>query len=163
MSFRDLDVLLDADGAPSKKSWTPRPAILVVDDDPTIRKSLLALLRDRYDVILCGSAKEGVDSVHDEVCVAIIDVKMGRRDGFWVCNEIRRRYPDLPVVFYSAYQDVKDPYDIINEHRPFAYITKDGDMKRLLGAVYTAVSLYTKILEGKRLIELHRANRDRRG
>ncbi len=163
MSFRDLDVLLDAEGASAKNSRLPRPSILVVDDDPTIRKSLLAVLKDRYDVILCASAKEGVDAVHGEVCVAILDVKMGKRDGFWVCNEIRRKHPDIPVIFYSAYQDVKDPYDIINEHRPFAYITKDGDIKRLLGAVDTAVSLYTKILEGKKLIEMHRASRDRRG
>lgn len=159
MPFKKLDALLEAEGARLGKSDSPRPHVLVVDDDPTIRKSLEALLKARYEVVLCASAKEGVAAAHDRVCAAILDVKMGKFDGFWACNEIRRKFPDLPVIFYSAYQDAKDPYDIINEHRPFGYITKDGDVARLLQAVETAVSLHQKLLEGRALLESYRKSR----
>jgi DNA-binding NtrC family response regulator len=160
MSFKELNDLVEEEGAPRREERPARPPVLVVDDDPTIRKSLTTLLRDRYEVIPCASAKEGVSAVHEGVCVAILDVKMGRYDGFWACQEIHRNHPDIPVIFYSAYQDAKDPYDIINNHRPFAYITKDGDVTPLLNAVERAVRLALIIQNGKKLIDSHRKRRE---
>jgi DNA-binding NtrC family response regulator len=162
MSFKEIDAFLETEGAPSKALEAQRPPILVVDDDPTMRVSLAALLQKRYQVLLCASAKDGVAAITEDVCAIILDVKMGKHDGFWACNEIRKTYPDIPVIFYSAYQDAKDPYQIINEHRPFGYITKSGDTKRLLDAVDLAVNLYTKILEGKKLLESHKKSRHQR-
>ena len=159
MSFKDLDAFLEAEGAPSKRQEVERRHILIVDDDPTVRVSLTALLQKRYQLILCTSAREGVDEIHDEVYTAILDVKMGKHDGFWVCNQIRKKYPDLPIIFYSAYQDAKDPYEIINEHRPFGYIPKSGDTKRLLDAVDLAIGFYTRLVEGKKLLDRYKQYR----
>lgn len=163
MSFKELNALLEEEGASDTQPRAARPPVLVVDDDPTIRKSLTKLLRDRYEVIACASAKEGVSAAHEGICVAILDVKMGRYDGFWACDEIRRKHPDIQVIFYSAYQDAKDPYDIINQHRPFGYITKDGDVTRLLNAVHMAVRLSLIVQEGKKLISSHRQGREEEG
>ncbi|HLL02347.1 MAG TPA: response regulator transcription factor [Myxococcaceae bacterium] len=151
MSFNELDELLAAD-VPSGPSTEPLPLILVVDDDATMRKSLQTVLSSRYRVIVSASAREGVDAVTEEVCAAILDVKMKGYDGFWACNEIRKTHPDLPIIFYSAYQDLKDPYAIINEHRPFGYFTKDGSTSRLLESVDIAVRLYKITLDNKRLV-----------
>jgi CheY-like chemotaxis protein len=159
MSFDDIDAFLEAEGAPARAVEVERPHILVVDDDPTIRVSLLHVLQKNYRPIVCASASEGVAAVNDDVCAAILDVKMGRFDGFWACDQIRKKYPDLPVIFYSAYQDAKDPYDIINQNRPFGYITKIGDTKPLLDAVDLAVCFYTRFLEGKRLLDRYRQHR----
>ncbi|WP_437314946.1 response regulator [Sorangium sp. So ce385] len=156
MSFKDFDALLVREGALPSPETAARPKVLVVDDDPTIRKSLRGVLDAWYDVTVCASAKEGRDAVEDDTCAVVLDVKMGKHDGFWACDEIRRKHPDVPVIFYSAYQDAKDPYDIINHHRPFGYITKSGDIACLLGAIRTAVDFYGKVLEGRRLIEQHR-------
>jgi DNA-binding NtrC family response regulator len=161
MSFKELGTLLEGDGAARKPGQNERPQILIVDDDITIRESLFAVMRDQYNPIVCASAKEGVAAIHEDVCAVILDVKMGKYDGFWACDEIRKRYPDVPVIFYSAYQDAKDPYNIINEHRPFGYITKDGNIKRLLTAVETAVRLYTIMITNRKLIESYRNSRDR--
>ena len=163
MSFKDIDAFLETEGAPVGRVEAERPHILVVDDDPTIRVSLAALLQKRYQLILCASAKEGVDAVTENVCTAILDIKMGKHDGFWACNQIRNKYPDLPVIFYSAYQDAKDPYDVINEHRPFGYITKSGDTKRLVKAVDMAVGFYCRFLEGKKLLDSYKQHRHKGG
>jgi DNA-binding NtrC family response regulator len=159
MSFKDIDAFLEAEGAPSKGMEVVRPHVLVVDDDPTIRVSLSVVLQRSYQLILCASAREGVAAVNDDVCAAILDVKMAKHDGFWTCKQIRQKYPDLPVIFYSAYQDAKDPYDIINEHRPFGYITKGSDTKRLLEAVDMAVSFYTTFFAGKMLLDRYKQHR----
>lgn len=156
MSFKSFNALLDGDGALVAAPSAPQPHVVVVDDDAAIRKSLSGLLGALYQVTTCASAREGIDAVHDETCAVILDVKMGRHDGFWACDQIRRKCSDVPVIFYSAYQDAKDPYDIINEHRPFGYITKSGEIQRLLDAVEAAVGLHLRILEGRRMIERYR-------
>lgn len=146
--------MLAEDGdVPDDGEIAARPLIVVVDDDTIMRKSLQTLLRDRYRVIACASAKEGVIAVDDEVCVVILDVRMKGYDGFWACDEIRKKHPDIPVVFYSAYHDLKDPLRIINEHRPFGYIMKDGDAGKLLETVEIAVRLYKMTLDNRKLVE----------
>lgn len=163
MSYADINAFLEAEGAPTKRANEERPFVLIVDDDPTIRAALTTVLKKRYQLSLCASAAEGVKAVNDDICVAILDVKMGKHDGFWACNQIRKNYPDLPVIFYSAYQDAKDPYDVINEHRPFGYITKNGDMKRLVEAIDLAVDFYSRFLQGKRLLENFKKHRQKDG
>lgn len=163
MSFTELDELL-AEDVPFGSSEAQLPLIVVVDDDASMRKSLQAVLSPRYQVILAATAREGVAAITGEVCAVILDVKMKGYDGFWACNEIRRTHPDLPIIFYSAYQDLKDPYDVINEHRPFGYITKDGSTGRLMESVDIAVRLYKMTLDNKKLVaRMEKELRQRRG
>jgi len=155
VTFDKLDSLL-AQRAPQsqrKPAVGSRPQVLVVDDDAGIRSSLSMLLGDKYDVQLSVSAVDALRMVHDDICCVVLDVKMKGQDGFWACDRIRDRYPHLPVIFYSAFQDAKDPYRIINEHRPFAYLTKGGNPKELVNALEVAVRLYSLLLQSKRLTQ----------
>jgi CheY-like chemotaxis protein len=158
VAFNKLDALLGSRGKPSPEATrkaAARPAILVVDDDEGMRASLGLLLGDLYELTLCASGPEGVAAMHDDVCAVILDVKMKGQDGFWACDRIREKHPDVPVIFYSAYQDAKDPYRIINEHRPFAYLPKGSDASRLLKTIEHAVKLYSIALRSRRLLEAH--------
>ena len=153
MSFKELDDLLDEDApSPQAAVEATRPTIVVVDDDEAVRRSLNALFRKRYQVLLCATADEGVAAVNEEVCAVILDVKMQGHDGFWACSELRKAWPEVPVIFYSAYQDLKDPYEIINEHRPFGYLTKDGDHAQLVRSVDMAVRLHQITVHNKKLV-----------
>ena len=129
-----------------------RPSILVIDDDASVRDALHFVLKDRYDVTLCASAEEGLAALTDDVYVVILDVKLKGKDGFWTCAEIQKRQADVPIIFYSAYQKLKDPYDIINEHRPFGYIVKGGELSTLLDRIEMAVQLRRIVMENRRLI-----------
>lgn len=149
-SFRDTDYLLSQgqDEADPEKHYS----VVVIDDDVTIRDSLAFLLSDQYDVSTYGSAKEGVTAITEDVCAVVLDVKMPGHDGFWACNEIRKRVPNMPVIFYSAYQNLKDPYAIINDHRPFGYVAKGDDVQRLLDMLKAAVELQSMIVANQRLL-----------
>ncbi|HYO68262.1 MAG TPA: response regulator [Archangium sp.] len=164
MAFDDFDALLQEDGARETPTTSEKPRVVIIDDDPGIRRSLALLLSDSYQVRLYASALEGVTEVDDEVCAVILDIKMKGHDGFWACNEIRKTQPDMPVIFYSAYQDVKDPYEVINEHRPFGYLSKDSGVRRLLDTLETAVRLRKLAMENRKQLEALKSQRSpRRG
>lgn len=153
MTFSKFDSLLGQRDPQSQRKGatiTQRPVILIVDDDPAIRTSLSVMLGGRYEVLLASSAMDGLRALRDDICAVILDVKMKGENGFWACDRMRERYPLLPIIFYSAFQDVKDPYKIINEHRPFAYLTKGGDPKDLLDALELAVRLYSLVLQSRK-------------
>ena len=151
MSFDEFDSLVN-----KPQGSQPPPAkhpIVVIDDDESIRDNLALLLGDRYRVTLCASAKEGLNAVDEDVCAVIVDIKMPRQDGFWACAYIRKKVPDVPIIFYSAYHDVKDPYSIINEFRPFGYVDKGDDIQKLVDILNVAVQLQAIIIFNRRLIQ----------
>jgi DNA-binding NtrC family response regulator len=152
MPIQELEELLQQVVA-SQRQQVERPRIVVVDDDLNMRRSLETLLSDTYLVALASSATEGVAAMDEQTCAVVLDIKMKGYDGFWACTEIRKRYPDVPIIFYSAWQDLKDPYQIINEHRPFGYLTKDGDTVRLLDMLEAAVRIHRVTLYNKKLVE----------
>jgi DNA-binding NtrC family response regulator len=158
MPFRDFDEMLEKD-IPSRREVEARPLVVVVDDDEMVRRSLRTVLSARYELRLCASAADGLAAINDDVSAVILDVKMQGQDGFWACMQIRKRYPDLPVIFYSAYQDIKNPYDIINELHPYGYVIKDGNTRKLLDLVEGATRLSATRRENKRAVESVRAGR----
>ncbi len=154
MTSQSLNALLEEDADDAQAlAMEARAPIVVVEDDATVRRALELLLGERYQVTLCGSGQEGVAAVGPDTCAVVLDVRMKGYDGFWAYDEIRKRHPDVPVIFYSAFQDAKDPYRIINEHHPFGHVTKDGDSRELLEMLEVAVRLHRMTLDNKRLVE----------
>lgn len=161
MSFKKLDLLLrsgpGAPGAQAPVADEPAaddeslPLVLVIDDDMSVRRALQALLSPTYRLRMHATATEGVAAFGSDVTAVVLDVKMKGRDGFWAADEIRKREPLVPIIFFSAFQDAKNPYDIINEHRPFAYVMKDGDPGRLLSSLGNATSHYRMVQVSRRL------------
>jgi two-component system nitrate/nitrite response regulator NarL len=82
--------------------------VLVVDDDPTFRRMLVAALEDEGFVIL-GAATDGLEGValaHALRPDAImLDVRMPGLDGLAAGRRIRLNDPDVRIVFLSAYDD----------------------------------------------------------
>jgi DNA-binding NtrC family response regulator len=156
MSLKDLERMIRSDEGDA----SGRPTIVVVDDDELVRSSLETVLQDRYDVRTCSNGLEGVRTVDDDTSCVILDVRMPTHDGFWVCKHLRRRAPDVPIIFYSAHQDVKDPYEVINEYHPYGYVVKGDSLAALLSLVASAVRHSERLREGRRTIERLREARE---
>ena len=80
-----------------------RSHILIVDDDPDIRKVLYMLLRDEYEV---AEASDGAAAVryieaHPETDLVVLDVMMPGMDGFEACDRIRA-LSNVPILFLTA-------------------------------------------------------------
>lgn len=135
------------------KDRPERHPIVVIDDDKASRESLEFILGDEYDITTCASAKAGIEAIHEDVCAVILDVRMPEQDGFSACSQIRQKVADIPVIFYSAYQSAKDPYEIINDHRPFAYVVKGEDLQKLVKLVGMAVKIQAMNVYNRKLIQ----------
>jgi len=126
--------------------------ILIIDDDASIREALVFALRRTYKVILAQNAIAGVRAMSAEVSAVVLDIKMEGPDGFWACDQIQKSFPHTPIIFHSAYQDLKDPYEVINQHRPFAYIIK-GHPEQLFEAIGRAITLHDRLQDYRDVLD----------
>jgi twitching motility two-component system response regulator PilG len=78
--------------------------VLIVDDSPTIRKIVeVTLKREGYRVNACDSAMKALASITDEPPdLVLLDVMLPVMDGYKVCQLIKKRYRDLPVIMLSS-------------------------------------------------------------
>ena len=118
--------------------------LLFVDDDPLSREGFKIAFGKKYNCILCENAAKAEDEMDSDISVAIIDIRMAGKNGFDLCNTIKKDYPDLPVIFYSGYPEDKHPIDVINEHQPFAFVTKGGDLNLLENAIIKAQEFHQR-------------------
>jgi two-component system sensor histidine kinase RpfC len=75
----------------------PRPAILVIDDEPTIRKTVGRLLeRAGYRVRTAATGDEAMELVrHEHFDAAICDLHIPGMSGATLCEQIWLAAPDL--------------------------------------------------------------------
>ncbi len=80
-----------------------RSLILIVDDDPDIRKVLSLLLQDKYAIAQAGNGKAAVAWIaeHPETDLVVLDVMMPGMDGFETCDRIRV-LSNVPILFLTA-------------------------------------------------------------
>lgn len=78
--------------------------ILVVDDDPFIRQLVkLALRNDGLRVIESAHGMEALELLErTKVDMVILDIMMPVMDGWELCSELRRRFPELPLLMVTA-------------------------------------------------------------
>jgi len=117
-----------------------KPLILVVDDDLRIRQGLKLNLQKAYRVQLCANGEEGIHAVNQDVALMILDIKMPGKNGLQVYEDVKTKFPALPIIFYSAYQSVLEGAELNRKYKPFNYIDKSADVQELLESVKRAVS-----------------------
>jgi DNA-binding NtrC family response regulator len=105
--------------------------VLVVDDEPGVRESLRMVLKEGYDPLTVGSAQEALDMLTvSPVDVVLLDIVMPGVDGMQLLEELRSRFPQLPVVMLTATKTVKTAVGAMKAGA-FDYITKPFDVDEL--------------------------------
>jgi two-component system response regulator MprA len=84
--------------------------ILVVDDEPAVRRALeRALKLDSYDVELAADGREALDLLSEHPPDAVIlDVMMPGLDGLEVCRRIRAAGDRTPILMLTARDAIDD-------------------------------------------------------
>ena len=87
------------------------PSVLIVDDEPNIRRMVGALLASEgYEVREAPDGARGVAlATESEPDLALVDLMMpGELDGMAVLTALRERVPDVPVVMMSGRAGLSD-------------------------------------------------------
>lgn len=154
MSFSELNKMLGEDiGVGDTKPLSEKHLIMVVDDDYFLLNILKELLSQYYDLVLCKNGAEAVQKITTFVHTVILDIKMSNKDGFETFLEIKNKSSNVPIIFHSAFQNLKNPYEIMNNYKPFAYLRKGVSQNELLDTVASAVDYYKKILHNEILVK----------
>ena len=84
--------------------------ILVVDDDTSIRESLVrALQLEKYEVSAASDGARGLDAVKNEQPDAIVlDVMMPTIDGITMCRVLRSEKNRVPILMLTARTETSD-------------------------------------------------------
>ena len=102
--------------------------VLIVDDEPNLRKILAAqLARDGYDVMTAADGEEGLAMLREHhIDLVVTDLKMPKIDGMELLRLALREDPDLPIVMITAHGTVDTAVEAL-KLGAFDYLTKPFD------------------------------------
>lgn len=119
-----------------------KPSILIVDDDPVIRRLLQVNFRlEGYEVETAALGQESIELARSSrPDVIVLDVMMPGMDGWEVCRKMREEpsLADVPIVFLSAKSQDQNREDSA-ELGIAAYVTKPFDPSELVTIVEQAL------------------------
>ena len=115
--------------------------ILIVDDEPSIRKVLSAHLRKAgYEVETAEDGAAGISRLQDDLFHAVVtDLEMPMVDGMGLLTWVTENQPGLPVVMITAHGTVDTAVEAI-KRGAFDYITKPFDRDELHAVLSKAIA-----------------------
>jgi len=83
--------------------------IMVVDDNPAIRRILRNILEFNHDWVVCGEGVDGRDGVEKAKALSpdliVLDVSMPVMNGLDAARVLHQIMPDVPLILCSLHTD----------------------------------------------------------
>lgn len=127
--------------------------VLLVDDEENILRSLKRQLTElEYGIEIVPSGPLGLELLDEkEIAVIISDQRMPGMSGTQFLSLAKQKQPDTIRMLLTAYSDLKDTVDAINQGEIYKYLSKPWEEGVLKRTVAEAVERYALIRENKRL------------
>jgi two-component system, cell cycle sensor histidine kinase and response regulator CckA len=124
---------------PAALSAVPQGMIVVVEDQPEVRRYVVTVLRSRgFKVVEAENVREALrlcNEHSDEVRLVVTDVIMPEASGRQLVDQLAVWQPRIKALFMSGYTD-----DVIVQHRVFA------DLANFIQKPFTPGELISKVL-----------------
>jgi len=110
--------------------------ILVVDDDPSIRKVLTAILEEKgYTVETAGNGREAIRRSKTRFYnLALIDIRLPDMEGVKLLTEMKETKPKMAKVIITGYPSLQNAVEALNKGAD-AYIIKPLDIDKTLATI----------------------------
>ena len=91
------------------RGGTARKTILIVDDHPTLRRGLAALIDSEPDLAVCGEAATCPEALaaipKSRPDLVIVDLALGEGDGLDLVKEMLKRHAEIPALVLSMHDE----------------------------------------------------------
>ena len=119
--------------------------VLVVDDDPTQRRLLEAVVsRQGYDVEIAKGGEDAIAFMQSDkaasVDLILLDLVMPDVDGFEVLQQVKSRRPDLPTIVLTAQSGIEIIVKVMQAGAA-DFIPKPASPERLLVSMGNALKM----------------------
>jgi DNA-binding NarL/FixJ family response regulator len=115
--------------------------VLVAEDDSTLRRSLVELLRLEPDLSVVSEVPDGQQALAEAMIVRpdvlLMDIEMPRKNGIDATREIRAKLPEAQVVILTKFGDDENVFAAIKAGA-VGYVLKDAGLDAIAGAVRAA-------------------------
>src|SRR5215213_4766355 len=133
-------------------------AILIIDDEKSIRKTLTEILSyEGYKIDEASDGEEGLKKFKEKIYdLVLCDIKMPKLDGIEFLEKAKQVNPDVPIIIISGHGNIETAVEAVKKGA-FDFIQKPPDLNRLLITIRNAMERNSLVNETKSL--RRRANR----
>ncbi|WP_431689281.1 EAL domain-containing protein [Hahella sp. NBU794] len=123
-----------------------RGAVLVVDDDANILRSIKRILRDEaYEVLVASNTEDAYEVLaRREVAVIVSDLQMPGESGVQFFSKIKTMHPRSLRILLTGHGSSESLERAINQGEIYRYISKPWDNTHLLDTLSAAFKQYEK-------------------
>ncbi len=140
--------------SPAAPAPTPRPRVLVVDDERHQRDILQMILdSEGYEAVTAGNGRQALAALGErEFDVVLTDLKMPDMNGIALLEQVLRQQRGMSVVLMTAHGSIDSAVEAMRKGA-FDYLTKPLDRDQLLIGLKRAVERSRLVQENRRLQE----------
>lgn len=121
---------------------TPKPSLLLIDDEERILRSLSMLFRGHYDLLATTDPGEALRHVATQaVHVVVSDQRMPQMRGAELLRRVRELSPNTMRVLLTGYSELDAVVASVNEGEIFRFINKPWDAQQLRATVRQAADI----------------------
>ncbi|MEA3451070.1 MAG: response regulator, partial [Bacteroidota bacterium] len=132
---------------------TQKEAILYVDDEIENLDGFKYAFMTDFDISVAQNAKEGLKILEQKnIKVVISDQKMPEISGVEFLNTVKEKYPSTIRIILTAYADITNAVDAINNGEIYKYLSKPWEKTDLKSTIITALETYNLKQENENLI-----------
>lgn len=132
--------------------------VILADDHPVVRDGLAAIVNQQKDMTVVAEAGDGADAIalyaDHRPDVMVLDLRMPRRDGVSVVEEVLEAHPKARLLIMTTYDGDEDIFRSLSKGAK-GYLLKDAPRAEILAAIravaadqpYTSGAIAAKALQ----------------
>lgn len=163
---RTNSALHESPGASDRKDGavSVKPRVLIVDDEPTVRRSLARVLSaEHFDVLTAEDGAAALSLLQTtRVDVVLLDVMMPGMSGMEVLGRIKKTHADVEVVMMTGFADIDTAVAAVRQGA-YNFLTKPFGPTEAVAIALAQAAEHKRLVDHTRQLEQRLATHERFG